>query len=80
MKRKILVAATVALFLDDAIHHLALNVVCLHMEKNKLDIPQKEEVQAHLNELGRLKIIRIKRLFGLNKRCNNRGCDFRNSL
>ena len=68
MLTKILTGMTVILSVDSFVTSLSIKVLCQHLLKNRMSEPTKQEINAYLREIGRRRVKRLKKHFGIDKR------------
>ena len=68
MLTKILTGMTVILSVDSFVTSLSIKVLCQHLLKNGMSEPTKQEINAHLREIGSRRVKRLKKHFGIDKR------------
>lgn len=65
MLTKILTGMTVILSVDSFVTSMSIKVLCLHLLKNGMSKPTKQEINAYLREIGRRRVKRLKKHFGI---------------
>lgn len=65
MITKILIGMTVILSVHSFLVSLSIEVLCLHLLKNGMSKPTKQEINAYLGEIGRRRVKRLKKHFGI---------------